>query len=376
LRRTFAHYFLPIVRDHIRAGLDKLLLRFSERIRKIAFDVKLARKLLFHENVTRVTRLSNDNHSANLETGLEDKLKRRWTMKAVAARNRIELKNILYATDFSPAAGGVEMDIHRGGASMPCQVRVIRMKKSRIMRPDAPMKTPYGLQVIESCLTCPLVKERVFCDLPRSVMAAFDAVSASATYPKGAILFVEGQEARGVFVLCHGRVKLSTNSADGKSIIVRISEPGELVGLPGTLSGKPYELTAEALEPLQANFIPRGAFLQFLREHGEAAVRVAEILSKIYYATLLEVRYLGFSNSAAEKLARFLLDLPTTATQTNEHLRATLTLTHKEIGETIGASRETVTRLFAHFKREGLIEVHGSTLLIADKPNLEKLVAG
>ena len=52
------------------------------------------------------------------------------------------------------------------------------------------------------------------------------------------------------------------------------------------------------------------------------------------------------------------------------------TLTHKEIGETIGASRETVTRLFAHFKREGLIEIHGSTLLIADKPNLEKLLAG
>jgi CRP/FNR family transcriptional regulator len=179
-----------------------------------------------------------------------------------------------------------------------------------------------------------------------------------------------------VFVLCEGRVKLSTNSADGKAIIVRVAEPGEIVGLPGALSGKPYELTAEAREPVQANFIPRDAFLSFLREHGEAALRVAEIMSDIYHSTLLEVRYLGFSGSTAEKLARFLLDLPATLAQNNGHVRAALTLTHKEIGEMIGASRETVTRLFAHFKRERLIEVHGSTLLITNRPNLHKLLDG
>jgi CRP/FNR family transcriptional regulator len=238
------------------------------------------------------------------------------------------------------------------------------------------MKTPYGLQVIESCLTCPLVKERIFCDLSGPTLAALDSISSSATYPKDAILFVEGQDPRGVFVLCNGRVKLSTTSADGKSIIVRMAEAGEVVGLAGTLSGKPYELTAEAMEPLQANFIPREAFLNFLKQHGEAAVRVAEILSRIYHATLLEVRYLGFSSSTAEKLARFLLDLPGQAADKKNETRSTLTLTHKEIGETIGASRETVTRLFANFKREGLIEVHGATLIIHDRQKMEKLVAG
>lgn len=259
---------------------------------------------------------------------------------------------------------------------MAYRVHVIPKKKRRIMQRDIATKTPYGLQVIESCLTCPLVKERIFCDLPESVLAALDAISSSVTYPKDAILFVEGQEPRGVFVLCNGRVKLSTNSVDGKSIIVRMVEAGELVGLPGTLSGKAYELTAEALEPLQANFIPRDAFMQFLRQHGEAAVRVAEILSKIYHATLLEVRYLGFSSSTAEKLARFLLDVPATPAQSNGHVRAILRLTHKEIGEMIGASRETVTRLFAHFKRDRLIEIRGSTLLITNKPGLEKLLEG
>src|SRR5262250_1534710 len=263
-----------------------------------------------------------------------------------------------------------------GGTFMAYRVRVIPKKKQRIMQPGSNMRVPYGLQIIESCLTCPLVKERIFCDLPHPAMTALDAISSSATYPKDAILFVEGQDPRGVFVLCNGRVKLSTTSADGKSIIVRIAEPGEIVGLAGTLSGTTYELTAETLEPLQANFIPREAFLRFLREHGEAAVRVAEILSKIYHATLMEVRYLGFSSSTAQKLARFLLDLPGQRVGSGNQYRATLTLTHKEIGETIGASRETVTRLFANFKREKLIEVHGSTLVISDKPRLEKMVGG
>jgi CRP/FNR family transcriptional regulator, cyclic AMP receptor protein len=259
---------------------------------------------------------------------------------------------------------------------MAYRVQVIPKKKRRSTRLDATRKIPYDLQTIESSLARPLVKERTFSDLPRPVLAALDAVSSPASYSKEEIIFVEGQEPTGVFVLRDGRLKLSTNSADGKSIMVRIAEPGEPVGLPGVISGKPYELTAEALEPVEANFIPRDAFLQFLREHGEATLRVAEILSEIYHSTLLEVRYLGFSSSTAAKLARFLLDLPATPFQNNGHLRATLTLTHKEISEVIGASRETVTRLFAHFKRERLIEVHGSTLFITDKPSLANLLEG
>jgi len=229
------------------------------------------------------------------------------------------------------------------------------------------------LDIIESCLTCPVRGERLFCDLPPLVMARLDAISSSATYPQGAILFVEGQKPRGVFVLCNGKVKLSTTSAGGKSLILRIAEPGEIIGLPGTISNKPYEAHAEAIEPVQANFVPRDAFLQFLREHGDAAVRVAQMLSEICHATYQEVRYLGLSLSAAEKLGRFLLDRAAQHNDHNSPVRLTLAMTHQEIGETIGASRETVTRLFADFKRRGLVEFHGATLVISNRTELETL---
>ncbi len=258
---------------------------------------------------------------------------------------------------------------------MAYRLLVIR-KKRRIMPSAAPMKTPYGLEIIESCLSCPMAKDRLFCDLPRQVLEGLDAISSSATYPKSAVLFVEGQDPRGVFVICNGRVKLSANSADGKSLILRIADPGEIIGLPGTISGKPYELTAETLEPIQANFIPRDAFLKFLREHGEAALRVAEMLTDIYHATYQEVRYLGLSGSAAEKLARFVLDHAAEHGQAANQraVRTHLTLTHAEIAERIGSSRETVTRLFSDFKRKRLLEIHGSTLIITDKAGLEKII--
>jgi CRP/FNR family transcriptional regulator, cyclic AMP receptor protein len=261
---------------------------------------------------------------------------------------------------------------------MAREIRVIPRRRRRIMRVNMTTKVPYGLQVIESCLTCPMTKDRLFCNLSTRALQGLDEISSSSTYPKGAILFVEGQEPRGVFVICNGRVKLTASAADGKSLILRIVDPGEMVGLPGTISGKPYEVTAEALEPIQANFIPRDTFLHFLRENGEVAVRIAEILSDIYHATYQEVRYLALSGSAGGKLARFLLDLSTEhgkAENENHGVRRlNLTLTHEEIAQMIGASRETVTRLFAEFKRRHLVEVHGSTVVIPNKTELEQIV--
>src|SRR5271154_5782345 len=85
------------------------------------------------------------------------------------------------------------------------------------------MRTPYGLEIIENCLACPHREERLFCNLPEAAVRAMAAITSSAAYPKGATLFVEGQPSRGVFILCSGRVKLSTSSADGRTLILRIA---------------------------------------------------------------------------------------------------------------------------------------------------------
>jgi len=236
------------------------------------------------------------------------------------------------------------------------------------------MRAPYGLEIIESCLSCPHREDRLFCNLSPPAVQKLAAITSAAAYPKGATLFVEGQSPRGVFVICNGRVKLSTSSADGRSLILRISETGEVLGLPATVTGKPYELTADVIEPTQANFISREDFLLFLREHGDAALRAAQLLGETYHSAIAEMRNIGLSHSAAEKLARFLLDLSSNHDQGKGEIRLTLTLTHEEIAQRIGASRETVTRLFADFKKKQHLQVKGSSLIITNKAGLESVL--
>ena len=123
-----------------------------------------------------------------------------------------------------------------------------------------------------------------------------------------------------------------------------------------------------------ANFISREDFLLFLREHGEAALRVAQQLGETYHSAIAEMRNIGLSHSAAEKLARFLLDLSANHDEGKGEVRVTLTLTHEEIAQRIGASRETVTRLFADFKKKQLLQVKGSSLIITYKAGLESVL--
>jgi CRP/FNR family cyclic AMP-dependent transcriptional regulator len=235
------------------------------------------------------------------------------------------------------------------------------------------MRTPYGLNIIDNCLSCAVRQEHLFCDLPLPAIQRLNEIKSTAVYPKSTTLFVEGQQPRGVFVLCGGKAKLFTSSSDGKTIITRISEAGDVLGLNATISNRPYEVTAEMMEPGQANFIARDALLQFLREYGEVALRVAEQLSRNYYAAHEEIRTLGLTSSPSEKFARLLLSWSPNAGNTSQSAHLKLTLTHKEIAEMIGTTRETVSRLFSDFKKKQLLQVKGSTLIICNKPALEKM---
>ena len=232
------------------------------------------------------------------------------------------------------------------------------------------MPTPYGLNIIDNCMTCPVREEHLFCNLPAGALQKLNQIKSTAVYPKSAMLFIEGQQPRGVFVLCAGKAKLYTSSREGKTIIIKLSEPGDILGLNATISNRPYEVTAEMVEPGQANFIARDALLQFLKEYGEVAVRVAEQLSRNYYTAYEEIRTLGLTTSPSEKFAKLLLAW--TSAIDPPHLK--LTLTHEEIAEMIGTTRETVSRLFSDFKKKQLVQLKGSTLIIRNKSALEKMV--
>lgn len=236
------------------------------------------------------------------------------------------------------------------------------------------MRAPYGLSILDNCLTCPMRNEHLFCSLSPQAGQRLNEIKSTAVYPKGAMLFIEGQQPRGVFVLCSGKVKLSTSSREGKTIITKISDSGDVLGLNAVVSNRPYEVTAEMMEPGQGNFIPRDSLMHMLKDYPEMAVRIAQQLSRNYFTAYEEIRTLGLAASPSEKFAKLLLSWSTKSAQSDGSAQVKLTLTHEEVAEIIGTTRETVSRLFSEFKKKQLMQLKGATLVIRSRPALEKIV--
>ncbi len=155
-----------------------------------------------------------------------------------------------------------------------------------------------------SCYRCELRPDRVFCDLPSDALQSFDEIKTTTVYPRGATLFGEGRQAKGIYVLCDGRAKLSVSADNGKRLMLRVAGPGEVLGLSSTLSGKPYEITAEAIDASQVVFVKRKDLLKFLRDHREACLQVVHLLSSDLHTAYERVRSIGLSRTRRTRTPR------------------------------------------------------------------------
>ena len=234
------------------------------------------------------------------------------------------------------------------------------------------MLSPYGMELVENCLSCNLCAEGFFCRLPKSVMEAFQPLKFTLVHPAGATLFVEGQTSRGIYILCKGRVKLSANSSDGHTLILKVSQPGEVLGLNATLSGTPHETTAETGQPCQLNFVRGDDFLRFLTQHGDACMQAAIQLSRDCQQAYAQLRSFTMS-SASQRVARLMLDWSQDDSGMATAHGIKVALTHDEIAQIIGMSRETVTRTLATLRKQHIAELQGSTLLIQNMAAIHKL---
>ncbi len=102
-------------------------------------------------------------------------------------------------------------------------------------------------------------------------LADYDQIGIMMSHARGAKLFSEGDPARNVFVICFGQVKISSTSRDGKTMILKIAGPGDVMGLSAVLANVPHEVTAEAIEPCQVKTVRKQEFIEFLGRHGIAA---------------------------------------------------------------------------------------------------------
>ncbi len=155
-----------------------------------------------------------------------------------------------------------------------------------------------------SCLDCVQRPEGIFCDLAPPALQAFDGIKSIQRYPKGTVLFREGQAARGVFLLCEGRVRLSVCSESGRRMNLRVAASGEVLALSATVSGGHYEVTAEAMDEVQVAVVRRKELLDFLREHRDVCLQVVNLLSEDLHTAYDRVREVGLGRSRRSSAAQ------------------------------------------------------------------------
>ncbi|MFZ0751124.1 MAG: Crp/Fnr family transcriptional regulator [Pyrinomonadaceae bacterium] len=207
---------------------------------------------------------------------------------------------------------------------------------------------------------------------PISEIRGLNNLKLTRVYPRNSMLFVEGQRSQGVHVLRSGRVKVSITSAKGKTLILRIAQPGELLGINATLTGQPYGATVETLEPCRIDFISRESLLKLLDRDEKACLGVAQVLSRELSGVVDHSRLLFLSQSASEKLARLLVRWCDEGGKPTAHgIRINLGLTHEELAQMICTSRETVTRLLADLKRKQVVSLSDNAIFIRNRKALE-----
>lgn len=236
------------------------------------------------------------------------------------------------------------------------------------------MNTANNSKIINKCNNCQMREGDNFCNFSEPNRRLFESLHITNHYAKGECLFIEGQPSHGIYMLCSGRVKLSTCSKDGKVVILHIAEPGEVLGLSSSVSDSFHIATAEASEPCRVNFIRNRDFLNFLEHNAEASLNAVKLLSRNYDSACLQICALGLSATVADKLATLLLGWCKASCAEADGIHLKISYTHEELAQMIGTSRETVTRLLKNFHDRNLIRRCGTETIIPDYKRLEAVI--
>jgi len=232
----------------------------------------------------------------------------------------------------------------------------------------AAASTPVG------CAACSHRRPGWFCSLGSAVLADLELATGNITLPVQAPLFHEGEEARCLYLICSGFLKLTVGRE--KQMVVRIAGPGSLLGLYAVLSHGFYEVSAETLTAAQLRPIERDRFLGFLRLHKEAQARAVQCICQEYRFALQDACRISLAETVAGRVSHLLLEL---AHQIGEEVnggryRFPLLLTHEEIASMTCTTRETVTRTLGQFRKDGWLSISDAIVTVHSPEQLAALI--
>ncbi len=231
-----------------------------------------------------------------------------------------------------------------------------------VSRPSAP-----------NCESCLNRESSDICGIVPPTEEPFGLIKRKAMYQPGQHVFYEGHVALGLYILCQGRVKLTRLNPKGQQRLVGILDSGQLLEKQAFQEQPVHQVTCEAIEPSHVCLLDRTTFLAFLKEHGDLAVKLVQVLSKEMTSMLNSADQFAFT-SARERLACLLLELGERfGEQTSEGTRILLKLKREDLAQMAAVTVETVVRLLKDFQESGLVCMQGRELTILKTDRLQKI---
>ena len=161
------------------------------------------------------------------------------------------------------------------------------------------MNVQFGLETVDHAAPPPNIYPGFFSDFSVSTLQSLNDVCHQSLFPLGAILFVEGQNPRGMFILCTGKVNLSTTSSEGKILILKTTAAGDALGLSAAILGMGAAETAISCE---LSFVDRKHFLELMQSESDVALHTAQSLGRDFQSActiwcLLDLRQSSWPGS-------------------------------------------------------------------------------
>jgi CRP-like cAMP-binding protein len=203
----------------------------------------------------------------------------------------------------------------------------------------------------------------------------FESLGRLRRYPKGSMLFLEGDRSSSVLAIRTGRIKVTTTTAEGHELVLALRGPGALVGELASLSlgDRRRSATGVALGPVLAQVVPNDDFVSFLEQHPRALLALTRmIIGRLHDADRRRAEFGSYDTLG--RLARVLRELADgSGVPTADGVRLDPPLAQHELAGLVGASRESVVRALTDLRRRGLIETGRRRLVVRDVTALAAL---
>jgi len=211
----------------------------------------------------------------------------------------------------------------------------------------------------------------LFGGLPEAQLREIGRIAESRRYAKAQIVFTEGDEGVGFFVIASGTVKIFKVSSDGKEQILHIFGPGEPFGEVPVFTNQAYPASAEAIAPTTLLFIPKGGFIQLISRTPSLSLNMLAVLSLRLHQFTVQVENLSLKEVPG-RLAGYLLYLGQAQRSENE---VRLAISKGQLASLLGTIPETLSRVLAKMSQQRIITVSGRRIRLLDTEALNALAA-